>query len=1855
MIKKTIHFMLFLTAIALLMQSCKKETIKIDPEFAAYISAFTSGNISPESSIDIELTHEMPAVELNAEISEQLFSFSPAIKGRALWINSHTIRFIPDENQLKPGKAYTGKFKLDKIQQVESKFKTFHFGFRVTEQNFSFDAMPYSPMSANNDEWNNVEGTLRLANKASLDDITQMFELKGSDNKAKVNTKPITDKTYLVTIDSLRRTDKTQNIAVTVNGKAIGAKKKESFTITLPQLPETELQVIDVRWQYEQTPLIRITFSSSLAQNQDIEGLITPSGINNYTYQIEKNILKIYPETYPQKDINLQIHKGIKNINNLSLSRDYSYQLTVENEKPAIKIEKSGNILPNSNALNIPFSAVNLWAVDVKVIKIYQNNILHYLQANSFRNNTNSELRRFGRLVKKKQIRLDDDKTLDLTQWNQFNIDLAPMISEDPGAVYMVQLSMKQDYSLYKCGSQQVSVPLPSNMRSFNEEIVSDEDQAIWDETSPYYYEPINWSEYNWEDIDDPCKPTYYMNRNRILETTVMASNIGIIAKRGAEQNIDVAVTDILSASPITGADVKVYNYQMQVVGQGKTDNKGFAAIEYKNGKPFVITASKDDDIGYLEVEENYALSLSNFDVDGKEIQKGLKGYVYGERGVWRPGDTLFVSFILEDKMNKLPQDHPVTLEVYTPTGQLYQRQVKSDGENGFYTFRITTEPTAPTGVWQSYVKVGGTSFYKSLRIETIKPNRLKVRLESDSIIDAKQGTFSGLLTAQWLHGAPASNLKADVELSLSRSEVPFSGYKNYVFNNPLYKFETEKHQLFEGTLNASGTAAINSKIPIAETAPGMLRANILSRVFESGGDMSFYAQTAFYSPYETYIGVKSPQSQPNEFLETNQPITFDVVAVNQHGKKINSNDLEYKIYKLNWSWWWNSNDENLASYINNTAVSPIESGNISTSNGEGKIKFQIDYPEWGRYMILVKDKNGGHTTGTVFYVDWPSSYGRSNKTDPSGLTMLSFSTDKQSYEVGETAVVYLPKSSQGHALISIETGSRIIQKEWIKTSAEEDAAYRFKITEEMTPNFYVFATLLQPHAQTDNDLPIRLYGVRNISVDNKNSKIEPVINMPDELSPEKEFSISVSEKNRKPMTYTLAIVDEGLLDLTAFRTPDAWSEFYAREALGIRTWDLFDRVLGANSGLFGSLLSIGGDEMLKASSDKVNRFKPIVKFIGPITIKAGETKTTKIKLPSYVGSLRVMVVAGNDGAYGSAEKTVAVKNALMTLSTLPRVLGPDEEVLLPVNIFAMDQQVKQVQVSVETNGLLKPVDSSSQSVTFDKQGDKIVYFRLKAENRVGADQVRIKTTGGGETVTEIIDIGIRNPNPPIVIGKTAIIDPGQNASLALSPGVVNPNDWAKLEISRFPTINLNKNLAFLENYPHRCTEQIISQGFPLLYLSSLIRQTNEEKEITNKQIKSALQAVISRQHSDGGFVYWAGQNHSSEWVSTYAGHFLSEAKNKGFEIPQNVIDRWVQYQQKLAKNWSHTQPYSGYYSISMTELQQAYRLYSLALSGNAEQGSMNRMREIDHLNLQARWQLAAAYAVSGKKDAANALIFNIGDEVAEYNFNNDTYGTPARDKAMIMQTYLLLGNIEKAMQLAEDVSKALSSDYLTTQTTAFGLMAMSQLADEMGSGNIDVVWSLNNQMEEKISTPQSYHQIDIKPTEVISTNITNTGKSKIYARLTAFTQPLVDTLQAKEGSMRMSVSYLDLTGKPIDVKSLKQGAEFTAVVTIRNSIEQTLTDLALVQIFPSGWEIFNERIIDSGTSNASANYNYQDIRDDRVLTYFNLGAGKSKTFRIRLQAAYKGRFYLPATSCQAMYAPSEQARNKGMWVEVMD
>jgi len=1365
----------------------------------------------------------------------------------------------------------------------------------------------------------------------------------------------------------------------------------------------------------------------------------------------------------------------------------------------------------------------------------------------------------------------------------------------------------------------------------------------------------MDWSVYRWTERDNPCHPSYYMDSDRAAACNVFASNLGMIVKRNSLNKLWIAVSNILDTKPIGKAQVTAYNFQLQPIGKGETNGEGFVEIT-PNGVPFIIVAESDKQKAYVRVVDGEEQSVSRFDVGGKDIQKGLKGFIYGERGVWRPGDTLHISFILEDREKRIPDKHPVALEIYNPRGQFYTKMISTQGMNGFYTFDVPTQATDPTGLWNAYIKVGGTTFHKGLRIETIKPNRLKINLALPKVLQATDKNFYAPLTSTWLTGATASKLKAKVEMSLSKVNTQFKNYGQYIFNNPATDFTTIKTDIFDGTLDAEGKANVMLKVPTATEAPGMLNATFTTRVFEPGGDASIYTQTIPFSPFTSYVGINLNQPK-GKYIETDKDHVFDIVTVNTQGQLVNSSNLEYKIYRIGWSWWWENSGESFGTYINNSSITPVASGNLQTRGGKASFKFRIDYPSWGRYLVYVKDKESGHATGGTVYVDWPEWRGRSSKTDPSGIKMLAFSLNKDSYEIGETATAIIPAAAGGRALVSIENGSTVLRQEWIEVSNGGDTKYTFKITPEMTPNVYLHISLLQSHAQTVNDLPIRMYGVVPVFVTNSQTVLQPQIQMPEVLRPETNFNVTVSEKTGKPMTYTLAIVDDGLLDLTNFKTPDPWNDFYSREALGIRTWDMYDNVLGASAGSYSSLFSTGGDATLKPADAKANRFKPVVKFIGPFYLGKGKSQTHTLKLPMYVGSVRAMVVAGQEGAYGNAEKTAFVRTPLMMLSTLPRVLSIQEEITVPVNIFAMENQVKNVTVSLQASGGgVQIVGANQQSLKFSQPGDQLVSFTLKTSSKTGKATIHLTANGGGQQTKETIEIEVRNPNPIVTLRNSQWAEAGQSKELSYNLSSSSANNQIKLEVSRIPSVDISRRFDFLYNYQHHCTEQLTSKALPLLFVGQFKTIDKIEAEKIKTNVQEAIRQIYGRQLPNGGFVYWPGNAVADEWISSYAGMFLTLAQEKGYAVHSNVLNKWKRFQRAAAQNWRMPQDASGWQQWQ-SELQQAFRLYTLALAGAPEYGAMNRMKEQAGLSIQAKWRLAATYALTGKMKPAEELVYNAETTVSPYSSMNQIYGSSDRDEAMILETLILMNRERDALQQAKVVSKNLSQEeWFSTQSTAFALMAMGRLAEKL-SGTLDFVWTWNDKQQPAVKSAKAVFEKEIATTPKSGMiAVKNQGKGALSVDLITRTQLLNDTLPAISDNLRMDIRYANLNGTPISVNDIIQGTDFMAITSISNiSGTSDYTNLALTHIIPSGWEIYNERMVAPETESVAADgsgksvskYNYLDIRDDRVLTYFNLRRGETKVFTVRLQATYAGNFILPAVQCEAMYDVNVQARSK--------
>ncbi len=1852
-LKKLFAFVLILTLVI----SCKKKVVETDNlfKFRDYISYTTSGITSVASPIQISLANDVEGWEMGMEITDKIVSIKPHVEGKLTASNKHTLLFTPDE-YLKPATEYTITVKLGSIYENMPKgFKGYTFQFKTITPNFN---VVTNHLQSYSKEWQYLEGTIKSADIISINNAKALVEASQNSKNLSIvfNETNASSKFFEFKIDSINRQVEDSKILVKWDGKNIKASNKGENTINIPGKNNFTIVDVDVIQSPEQH--LSINFSDPLKKQQNFDGLVTIQKVKNPKYVVDGNVLKVYPDSKLVGNIQVDVFQGIKNTESYKLKKPFSEIIAFEELKPQVRLISNGTILPNSEELKFNFEAVNLSAVDVRVIKIFEDNILQFLQDNNLNSNNTYDIKKVGRRIAKQTIQLQTPAE-NTGKWKAYSIDLSKFFKADTGAIYRIELSYNRNYSLYDCEANSNITNAENDEYDeyyeedyyeddLNEISTEDEDlkeEAYWDNL---VYRYKNYS-YNWREEQNPCHDAYY-NERKIVSQNLLASNLGVIAKRGSNNSYYFAVTNILSTNPEAGAKVTLYNFQQQNIASRTTDDQGLITIDSEKHANFAIV-SKGQNTTYVKLYDGNSLSLSKFDVSGNRLQRGLKGYIYGERGVWRPGDSLHLTFMLNDTHNKLPKGHPVKMEITNPNGKLVYKKVTTNNLNNFYKFTVPTSQEDKTGNYNAKVSVGGATFYKGLKIETVKPNRLKIKVDFENDILTSKAPLKGKLDVKWLHGAPGKNLKAEIKAKFTPSYTSFKNYKNYVFNDPTRKFQTEEFNIFEGNVNAEGLAKINNKLNVGKNAPGMLNAQFLVRAFENGGDFSMDAFTKKYAPYESFVGLRSPKGNAYGSFFTDENQAFDVVVVDAHGKPIKRNNLEVKVYKIEWRWWWNSSYDNLSSYVSSSYHRPYLSSKINTdANGKSTLNINIPDQDRGRYLIRIIDPVSGHATGRTayFYKNWWSN---STSGDKEAAKMLVFSADKEKYNVGETAKITFQSGSEGRALVSIENGTEVLDFKWVKTQPGETTV-NIPVTSEMAPNVFVNISLLQPHAISENDLPIRLFGVIPLMVEDPNTKLEPQLKMPNVLRPKETFKVTVSEKSNKAMTYTIAMVEEGLLDLTRFKTPNAWNEFYKREALGVKTWDVFDAIIGAYSGSIDQVFAIGGDgNAAGGKNKKANRFKPVVTYLGPFSLNTGEQKTHTIKLPNYIGAVRTMVIAGDNKneAYGSTDKSVEVKKPLMVLATLPRKLSPGEKVTLPVTVFAMEPKVKNVNISLKLSNGITVVGSAKKSLSFAKPDEQMTYFEVDVSKAKGINTVEVIATGHGEKSTYKVELDVINPNPITSKAIDKTLEANTNETLEFSTFGVAGTNSATLEFSTLPPMDFSRRLQYLIQYPHGCVEQTTSSIFPQLFLGDIFDLTHKKKQAIQNNIENGIKRLGHFQRPNGGMSYWMGENNANDWGTSYAGHFLIEAEKKGYVLPLTFKSNWIAYQKQAASNWRPS--YRSYNS----DLAQAYRLYTLALAGSPDLASMNRLREFSEISNEAKWRLAAAYALAGQKEASDKISQSANIEFKPVRYNYYTYGSRDRNRAMALETMVLTKN-KNMRELAQYIAKDLSSNrWMSTQTTAYSLLAMAKMVNANGGKALKVNYTINEKTE-SIDTKSAIAQRELKVNDgANSLSFTNQKDNVVYVRvLNSGKLPLGQELAEQRG-LSVAYTYKDLKGNKINVSKLQQGQDFVATVSVSNLKNERVNDIALTQVFPSGWEIVNTRFTDFGSATTSQ-ARFTDIRDDRVNFYFDLpekGKHSTKTFNVMLNASYLGTYYLPGIQAEAMYDNEYLVRTKGKWVVV--
>jgi len=627
----------------------------------------------------------------------------------------------------------------------------------------------------------------------------------------------------------------------------------------------------------------------------------------------------------------------------------------------------------------------------------------------------------------------------------------------------------------------------------------------------------------------------------------------------------------------------------------------------------------------------------------------------------------------------------------------------------------------------------------------------------------------------------------------------------------------------------------------------------------------------------------------------------------------------------------------------------------------------------------------------------------------------------------------------------------------------------------------------------------------------------------------------------------------------------------------------------------------------------------------------------------------------------------------------------------MPVSVFASDATIRNVSLGMELDPRFTAAGTKTTTLTFTRPEEKLGFLALKSGSRLGAGRIRVIATSGKHRAESDIWLEVRSPNVPVTRYVRGTVAAGEKYDFNVKGFGLEGTQTATLEVSSLPPLNLDGRLDYLIHYPHGCLEQVTSGAFPQVYLPALLRLDERRRAEVENNVRGGISRLRGFQQPNGGFVYWPGGwatdyglGWRDDWGTTYAGHFLLEAERAGFAVPPDMKASWLRYQKSAAQRWdANATREAGRISAGVAEAAryaQAYRLYTLALAQQPDLGAMNRLRETPSLSAGERWLLAAAYRLASQPDAAATLVR--GDNIAsitESAASEYTFGSRLRDRAIVLQAVTLMGREADAARLVDAISGELADGaWHNTQAVAFALVSVARWAQAKPPEPYSFEYAAGNTRPVKSTGDAPVVTFKLPAPAATGTPVTvrNTSGRTLYATVSVRGIAKSGEEDTSANGLAVDVAYRDANGQPLDVRKMTQGDDFIAEITVRNTSRRRLTNLALTQMVPAGWEIRNERMdggealgtttpaepqrsawwwMPDGSRDATLKQaEYVDIRDDRVMQYFSLRAGDSIAFRTRLNAAYLGRYYLPGLSAEAMYDATQQARLQGQWVEVV-
>ncbi|MET0637089.1 MAG: MG2 domain-containing protein [Chitinophagaceae bacterium] len=1328
----------------------------------------------------------------------------------------------------------------------------------------------------------------------------------------------------------------------------------------------------------------------------------------------------------------------------------------------------------------------------------------------------------------------------------------------------------------------------------------------------------------------------YWVRDSRFISL----SDLGLIAKQGAEKMV-VFTQSIKTTAAVGAVNISVYGSNNQLLGTGVSNADGVAEIaftrkDFPGFKPAMVIAKTADDFNFLPFN-NTGVNTSRFDVGGKRTNaSGLDAFVYAERDMYRPGETVHFSAVIRDKQWKSPGDMPLKIKFVMPNGKEFKSFRKTLNEEGSAEGAIEVTNAAITGSYALEVYTSNDVLLatKPIYIEEFVPDRIKVDAKLDKTAFRPGETAVLSLTATNFFGPAAANRNYETEIQVRQKKFSPENFAEYDFTlaNENSFFDKVVRQ---GKTSETGTASEQYEIPDNYANRGVLQTNFYSTVFDETGRPVSRAVSADVFTQNVFFGMKKDGYY---YFPLNQAARFNLVAVNKEGQGINAR-AKVEVIKHEYRTVL-SKSGNYFRYDSQKEDKIVATGeaNISAS---GTLPYQFTPRSPGDYEVRVSVPGSPTYISQSFY-SYGSWGGDNNSFEVNTEGSIDIAVEKKTYLPGETIRALFKTPFSGKMLVTVET-DHLITYQQVEVS-NRTASVDLKVTADYLPNAYITATLIKPHEVSDIPLTVA-HGFKNITVEEKGRKINVEIDANKTVRSKTKQVIRV--KAAAGSFVTLSAVDNGVLQISDFKTPDPYDYFYQKKALQVNAYDLYPLLFAE---VRAKVSSTGGDGEM--SMEKRNNPMP-AKRVRVVSYWSGIKKANgngvaefEVDVPAFSGELRLMAVAYKGQAFGAAANTMTVADPLVISTALPRFLSPGDTVLIPVTLSNTTTGATNISATVSTEGPVKVLGSSTSGASVAAKGESRVLFNLVATGSIGTGRIGVSVTALGETFTDMTEISVRPAGPLQKQTGAGSVNGGSSYDLVIPTSDYLPAtvDY-QLVVGRSPLAELGEQLRYLVQYPYGCTEQTISAAFPQLYysdLSDLMVSGTGNKTQANANILEAIRKIRMRQLYTGAVTLWDGEGKEDWWSTVYAAHFLLEARKAGFEVENLLIETLLNYlNNKLRNKETITYYYNRDQQKKIAPKEVAYSLYVLALAGRSNVPVMNYYKsQPGMLAIDSRYLLSAAYATAGDKKSFQSLLpsrFAGEESVAQ---TGGSYYSVVRDEAISLNALLEIdpGNKQIPEMVGHINARLKQRAWLSTQERAFTFLALGKFARTVKNSTATAEVRVGGKTIAKVTGGQ--WKGDKKTLGGKNIQIVTSGTGKIYYSWMAEGISATGAYTEEDNYIRVRKKFYDRNGKAIGQMAFKQNDLIIVGITLENAYSGSVENIVITDLLPAGFEIENPRTkeipgmdwIKDGMSPTAL-----DVRDDRIHFFVDLTSSK-QTYYYAVRAVSPGRYTMGPVSADAMY-----------------